>query len=213
MLKVLNLLEILNQTIFYKINYLTNQSILPYILHIISNLFLISNFAIVYIVACCYFYFKIRHSSNAKELFTPIYQELVRIGLCYMIFGFTFAGLKFLTNIPRPFCSLTPDQFITIASIEYERCLSSFPSAHTGLSILTTHFVWRHINNVVKIMFCIISILVAISRITLAMHYPSDIIYSILVTCVIIRIGNGMFYMLKSVIIDPINNLIIRWIL
>ena len=202
----------LNEIIFTKLNYITNNGTLPYILQVISSVFFIANFAVFYILTCLYFYFKAKKVTNIEEYFTPIYNKLVLIGICYAIFGFTFAGLKFSVNMPRPFCSLTPSQFITIANIGFERCLSSFPSAHTGLSILVTYALWQHINNIIRIVFCIIITAVAISRITLAMHYPADIIYSALVTLLVIIIGNIIYKTLKPLIIDPAKKIIIKLI-
>lgn len=200
----------LNEIIFTKLNYITNNGILPYILHAISSVFFIANFAIFYILTCLYFYFKTKKVINTEEYFTPIYNKLVLIGICYAIFGFTFAGLKFSVNMPRPFCSLAPSQFMTIANIELERCLSSFPSAHTGLSILVTYALWQHIDNMARVIFCLIITAVAISRITLAMHYPADIIYSTLVTLLVIVTGNIIFKILKPLVIAPVKKIIIK---
>lgn len=202
----------LNEIIFTKLNYITNKGTLPHVLHTISSVFFIANFAAFYILTCIYFYFKTRKAENIEEYFTPIYNELVRIGTCYAIFGFTFAYLKFSVNMPRPFCSLAPNQFITIANTELERCLSSFPSAHTGLSILVTYALWPHINKIAKLVCCIIITAVATSRITLAMHYPADIIYSALVTLAVITAGNIIYKMLKPSVVDPIKKIIIRLI-
>lgn len=202
----------LNEIIFTKLNYITNNGALPYILQVISSVLFIANFAVFYTLTCLYFYFKAKKAVNIEDYFTPIYNKLVLIGICYAIFGFTFAGLKFSVNMPRPFCSLASSQFITIANIGFERCLSSFPSAHTGLSILVTYALWQHINNIIRIVFCLIITAVAISRITLAMHYPADIIYSALVTLLVIIIGNIIYKTLKPLIIDPAKKIIIKLI-
>lgn len=202
----------LNEIIFTKLNYITNNGILPYILQAISSVFFIANFAVFYTLTCLYFYFKTKKAINAEEYFTPIYNKLVLIGICYAIFGFTFAALKFSVNMPRPFCSLAQGQFITIANIEFERCLSSFPSAHTGLSILVTYALWQHINNITKIVLCIIIAVVATSRVTLAMHYPADIIYSALVTLLVIITGNIIYKILKPLVITPVKKIIIKLI-
>ena len=202
----------LNEIIFIKLNYLTNKGVLPYILQSISSVFFIANFAACYILTCVYFYFKIRSVQPTEEYFTPIYNELVKIGICYAVFGLTFAALKFSVNMQRPFCSLAQEQFTTISNTELERCLSSFPSAHTGLSILTAYALWPHANKILKFILCIVIISVATSRITLAMHYPSDIMYSVLVTFVAILIGNIIYKKLKSSIADPIKKIILMLI-
>jgi membrane-associated phospholipid phosphatase len=202
----------LNKTLFIQINKITNINDIPYILDAISSLFDIYNFAVVYFFTCIYFYFETKRARDTEAYFTPIYNELVRIGTCYTVFGLTFAGLKFSVNLPRPFCSLDSGQFITIASTEFERCLSSFPSAHTGLSILATYAIWPHVSKKIKFFCCLIITAVATSRISLAMHYPADIIYSVIVTIFIIILGNFIYRTLKPSVIEPIRTFIIRLI-
>jgi membrane-associated phospholipid phosphatase len=201
----------LNEIIFIKVNNLTNTGILPKILNNVSSVFFIANFAFFYVVACLYFYLKTIQAINKEQYFTPIYNNLFRIGICYTFFGLIFAGLKFSINLPRPFCSLGSEQFSTITNTEIERCLSSFPSAHTGLSILVAYALWSHVNNYTKTFFTIIVIVVATSRITLAMHYPSDIIYSIVITFLIIRFSNFIYKIIKPHIADPIKDLIVKY--
>ena len=201
-----------NKCLFVAINHLSNFSALPHILQIISHIFLISNFAVCYILVCLYFYYRTLKEKYKTEYFMPIYYELVRIGICYTLFGLTFAALKFSFNLPRPFCSLLPSEFITIADVTIERCLSSFPSAHTGLSILVSYCLWKYMGNNLKILSCLTIFLVAISRITLAMHYPMDIIYSALITALVILLSNYIYYILKHSLIKVIGKLILTFI-
>ena len=199
-----------NEHLFILINKFTNFGIFPYILQQLSSIFFIGNFVIAYILACIFCYFKIRNSTNRSHEFYQNYQELTRIGTCYALFGFTFAALKFSVNLPRPFCSLADNEFVTIANLSAERCLSSFPSAHTGLALLITYCLWPHMNKFYKLLAGCIVILVALSRITLAMHYPADIIYSAIVTAIVIIAGNGIHSLAKSNIITPIGKFIFK---
>ena len=190
-----------NQLIFKKINFLTNSSILPYILQYISKLFFIGNFVIVYILICLFIYYKIHNISDPLyrlKYFNKYYHEFFRIGICYILFGLSFAFLKYSINLPRPFCSLSTHEFYTIANTETKRCLSSFPSAHTALSFLMSYIIWNYVNIYGKILSIFAVILVALSRITLAMHYPSDILYSILIITIIIIFSNKIYFLLKN---------------
>ncbi|WP_341749269.1 MULTISPECIES: phosphatase PAP2 family protein [unclassified Candidatus Tisiphia] len=198
----------LNQEIFLWINGITNHfSIIAYILQIISYCFNITNFAIAYLIYCIYFYTqlkKIQDFNHRQSKFWAIYNKMVMIGIIYTIFGCIYALLKFSVNLPRPFCSLPINSFVTIANIELERCLSSFPSSHSGLALLVAYCIWSYITIRQKIIAILIVILVAISRITLAMHYPADIIYSFLITIIIIILGRIVFRIFA-------NNLI-KWL-
>ena len=102
--------------------------------------------------------------------------------------------------------------FMTIANTSLERSVSSFPSAHTGLSILVAYSLWPYMNTYLKGISCFVILAVAISRTTLAMHYPADIMYSILVTILIIFAGNFVFIILKNNAIKSIGNRIFRLI-
>jgi membrane-associated phospholipid phosphatase len=113
-------------------------------------------------------------------------------------------------NFPRPFCSLPSNSFTVIANIDLERCESSFPSSHSGLALLVTYFIWSYITIRQKIISCFIVILVAISRITLAMHYPSDIIYSFLITIIIIFIGKIIYKIFANNLLKWFGKIIIR---
>lgn len=201
-----------NQEIFIQINNYTNLSILPHVFQIISTLFKIWNFAICYTLACVYFFFKIKNknlASQDRELyFNNVYNELVRIAIIYVTFGLSYAAMKFSFNMPRPYCSLSPSQFVTILDVTDERCQSSFPSAHTALVILVGYFLWPYTNRVAQAGLVFLAIIVATSRITLAMHYPADIIYSIFIAYLIIWLGNFLYSILKNNLIEHIGSCI-----
>jgi len=200
-----------NKTIFIIINKTLNKiQFLPTALKHLSSLFSIENFAIAYLVICLYSFFRLRKSATKERDFWPIYHELVRVGSCYAFFGLTYAALKFSVNLPRPFCSLNSSDFITIGNIASERCLSSFPSSHVGLSILISYFLWPIASKLSRLGLIIMVFLVSISRISLAMHFPSDIIYSMLVVTIIIIANNFIVSLLKEKVISPIGDQVKR---
>lgn len=197
-----------NKQLFYLINHNTNIGIFPYLLQYISLPFFIANFAFYYLVACAYFYLHLKKIQNdflRQQKFWIIYDQLVSIGIIYALFGFIYAALKFSVNLPRPFCSLPLDSFTTIANIAYERCLSSFPSAHTGLALLMTYFCWQYLNRFWQVIAVIINLLVGLSRISLAMHYPADVIYSLIIAIIVIFLGNIVHKLLKTIIFKKIG--------
>lgn len=203
----------LNQEIFLFLNRITNIGILPYFLQIISFCFNITNFAVIYILYWIYFYIQLKRIKNFNQLqeaFWGKYNKLMEIGIIYTIFGLTFTALKFLVNFPRPFCSLALDSFVTIINLQLERCLSSFPSSHAGLAFLVTYFAWSYLNLLLKIIaICIIG-LVSLARISLAMHYPADIIYGIIITAIVIVIGKRVFKIFAGNIIRSLGEFIIN---
>ena len=198
----------INKEIFIFVNKITNVGIIPTLLKISSQFFFIGNFAAYYLIICLYCYFKLKKRSNPKIEFVPIYNQLVKAGTCYSLFGFAYAALKFGINLPRPFCSLTPSEFTTILDVTKERCLSSFPSAHTGLAILIAYYLWPYLTKYKKAIVLSLIVVVSISRITLAMHYPADIIYSILIAYLIIFFSNKLVDYMQNIIVKPIGKII-----
>ena len=202
------------EVIFYYLNRLTNYSYIPIILKSLSSLFQIENFAIVYFLLCYYQYYQLKQTKSAafEQEFNKRYTELIYIGTCYAFFGFTYAALKFSINLPRPFCSLPEDSFITIASTAHERCLSSFPSSHTGLALMVTFLAWKYLNGFMKIMSIIIALLVALSRISLAMHYPADILYSGFVVILIMYLAGFICQLLQNNVINYFKTQVKRYL-
>lgn len=198
----------INKEIFILVNKITNVGMIPTLLKISSQFFFIGNFAAYYLIICLYCYFKLKKRSNPKIEFVPIYNQLVKAGTCYSLFGFAYAALKFGINLPRPFCSLSPSEFTTILDVTKERCLSSFPSAHTGLAILIAYYLWPYLTKYQKAIVFSLIVVVSISRITLAMHYPADIIYSILIASLIIFFSNKLVDYMQNIIVKPIGKII-----
>ncbi|WPY01066.1 Phosphatase PAP2 family protein [Candidatus Trichorickettsia mobilis] len=200
-----------NQKLFVLINLSTNIGILPYFLQIITWSFFIGNFAVYYIVSAIYFYLKLQKISDITQRnlkFWLIYNELAKIGIIYVVFGLVYSLLKFSFNLPRPFCSSPPINFVTITDISTERCLSSFPSAHTGLALLIAYCIWSYLNVKQKLFAAGIVLMVGLSRITLAMHYPADILYSFLIIIFVIIIGNIIYRLLIQNLLKTIGNII-----
>lgn len=201
----------LNQEIFLFLNKITNIGIITYFLRIISFCFNIANFALIYILYCIYFYIQLKKIKNNDELLNKFwsgYNKLTEIGIIYAIFGLVFTVLKFSVNLPRPYCSLSTGSFITILNTVNERCLSSFPSSHAALSVLVTYFIWNYIKLPIKILMICVIILVSLSRISLAMHYPSDIIYGIIIAFITILIGKLIYRIFKNNIIKKTGSFI-----
>jgi membrane-associated phospholipid phosphatase len=142
-----------------------------------------------------YFIYLVKTFKKNRDIFWGIKKltHMLKIGLTYAIFGIIFAILKFSVNLPRPFCSMSKDNFVTIIDTSLERCLSSFPSSHVGISLLVAYFLWPSLNFAQRIIASMVVILVSISRMTLAMHYPADVLYGLIITVIIIIAGNHLY--------------------
>lgn len=201
-----------NTEIFYFLNHLGNTRILPQILHFLSQLFNIENFVVYYFLLCglsyCYVVRHYQARNDYREEFFRIYNSLVHIGICYAVFGLIYAALKFSINLPRPFCSLPSGTFETVINTASERCMSSFPSSHSGLALMVTVLAWRYLNGFARACAIIVTIMVAFSRIALSMHYPADIVYSYLIVLLVIKLAGIIFKLLEHNIIKYVG----KWI-
>ena len=199
-----------NKELFIYLNNFTNIWLNTRILEFISNIFYVGNFAIIYIVIITLFLIKLNTEKNPYNFFWHNYFILIKSAWLYLLFVICFTTLKYSINMPRPYCSIKQDEFISPIDFMNSRCLSSFPSAHSGLVVLLSYLLWPYTNKLSKIILVIISITVFVSRITLAMHYPMDIIYSCLITISIIKIGNYIFSKLKNNYIEYLGKFIFK---
>lgn len=192
-----------NQKLFLILNYYSNFGIAPVLSRVFAEIFDIFHVGLFILMLSVYFYIKLQFVSDQTirlKQFWSIYYSMAKIWIVYGVFGLVYAVLKFTFNLPRPFCSLSLNNFITIIDTTSIRCLSSFPSAHTGLSLICVYCVWSRLNRLQKIISVFMVTLIALSRITLAMHYPADIIYSIPIAVAVIFLSKAIYGLLYKTI-------------
>ncbi len=189
-----------NKTIFLFLNNFFNENTGPFldVLKIISYCFSIYSFAIIYICVCLFYCYDLIKEKADFNKFQTTTNQLLQIGTCYTLFVLSFALIKFTANMPRPYCSLDPSLFYTILDTTKERCLSSFPSAHTGIAIIAMYYFPTNFKIQYRIFFYMLAFLAILSRITLAMHYPADLIYTLIFTILIIKINQALFNQIKN---------------
>jgi len=199
-----------NSEIFHILNHMGNIGILPETLRCLSFFFNIENFAVYYFILCLVSFCRMRTRSAAEvskpmdnRSFCITYNRLVFVGICYAVFGLSYAALKFSINMPRPFCSAS--DFQTILDVGHERCMSSFPSSHSGLALMVTILAWEYLSKLLRIVAIILVTLIAFSRIALGMHYPADIVYSYLIVLIVLAISYVVFKLFENNIIKYVG--------
>ncbi len=202
----------LNTELFLIINKITNYGYIPYLLKYLSSLFLFPLFVPYFIIICIYCLYQIKASQpeQKEREFHKYCLRLVSPGLCYSLFILTYASLKYYLNMPRPYCSLDQELFISIINFDGERCLSSFPSAHSALALIISFYLWPYLNKFAKLIAIVIIILVGLARVSLAMHYPMDVVYGILIGFITIFITKKIYNISKESIIVPLINLVFK---
>jgi membrane-associated phospholipid phosphatase len=175
-----------NKAIFLCINYITKGYFISYFFLVLSKIFEFYNFIFYYIAIIIYFMCKMVSNLNRIE-FNRWYCNVFRLGFSYVVVFFVYFSIKYTTNMPRPYCSLLDIEYYSVHDFKNERCFSSFPSAHVSLAILLYNFFMLYTRNIIlRCLFLFTVLLVGISRISLAMHFPSDIIYSCCITYIIL---------------------------
>ena len=195
-----------NHAIFYGLNYFGNYGLLPYLLYLITLIFDLPPFIAYYFILCFLAYKHVNNQKNKSACFSGIFYLLIRIGTCFALLHLIYAGLKFSFNLTRPLCELPADSFFTLQAVESVRCNASFPSAHAARALLVCYFLWPYANNFAKQAGLIIMLaMVSLSRISLGMHYPADIAYSLIIMAGIIIANNFICASLKRPAISKLE--------
>lgn len=201
-----------NEEIFFIINNACSYPLLQHFFKYISAMFDIEMISIYYSIILVTLLYRIIKLKNYEQ-YSFCYDLMVKFGICYALFGFVYAALKFGINMPRPFCSLPSRTFTTIMDISKERCQSSFPSSHAGLVFLITLFLWDYLQVTARLIWLMLVGLVATSRIALAMHYPADIFYSLFIAYGVYVFGVTIYDLLAGNIIAWVKGKLGRYLL
>ena len=184
---------------FINNSFATNKIL--YIFKIISSLYKIELFAVYYIAAIfvyLYYFYKV---NNSHQIFVRTFDNFIVIGISYAAIGVIFAILKFNMNYLRPLCA---ENVFTIISKENIRCLSSFPSGHSAIATLVLFSLYPNLNLFNRIIVVAMTAAVYLSRISLAVHYPADVFYSIILASMIILLSKIFVGRIKPILIKPI---------
>ena len=92
---------------------------------------------------------------------------------------------KYLFAFTRPLCELNPNNFILPYPQISKVCAHSFPSAHSAFACLLAISLWSYVSNLPRIFLVLLVLTTGASRVVLAMHYPADVLYGILLAILI----------------------------
>ena len=91
------------------------------------------------------------------------------------------AFLKAYFYMPRPFIYLPAER---VKQLDIETDFSSFPSGHTCFAMLMVVGLWPVLGRVGKIIAVIYLFTIAFSRIALGVHFPADVVISMILSLV-----------------------------
>jgi membrane-associated phospholipid phosphatase len=202
-----------NQLLFEYLNHISNLWLFPYFFGFISKPFKLFAFLLYYALIVLYKFYRLKGANFSYNQYVKTFDELVKIGSIYASIGLLYAACKYGINLPRPYCSL--DTFSSVMDFSGVRCSSSFPSAHTAISLLIAYIFWPYLKTVGKLFSCILVMLVGMSRISLAMHFPADIVYSIIISFIIFYVVAKLLknLSLQSRLVVPIRECLYKMLL
>ena len=163
-----------------------------------------------------YFVYKVNTDPNitSKKIYLiEKYHLMAKIGLQLTSFVILILGCKYAFSMPRPICTYPINELTITINPEAYSCLSSLPSGHTSLAAVITYLIITHSAHPAKYISLLIPIIVGITRITLALHYPADIIFALLSLIPIILIGNLLYILLKNNLILLFQNLSTKYLI
>lgn len=147
----------------------------------------------------------IKNQNGFKSKFRAQFDSLAEIVLNYTIFVIAFTSLKHSVNLPRPICEQPGLLDQPPIDINEVRCLSSFPSAHSGLAVLIfMHLVKNKAPKVINFSMLILTITTCLSRVVLLMHYPSDVVSGCLISVVVFILSNRLYRLTAPSFFRPI---------
>lgn len=110
----------------------------------------------------------------------PILAPMV---ITYLIFVVWVSGLKHAMHMPRPFAILPEGSVNIMDSVRLnEEPFVSFPSGHASFSMMMLVMLWPLLNCYARAAGVAVLLWVGLSRISLGVHFPSDILTSWLVS-------------------------------
>ncbi len=98
---------------------------------------------------------------------------LAVFSVAYVLDGMLIDWLKHALDFPRPLAALAPDTVHVVGAPEYRQ---SFPSGHTMFVMTCAASLWPLLGRVGRGVAAAFVLWVALSRISLGMHFPADVI-------------------------------------
>lgn len=176
----------LNLWLFHAINHLQGERYdhIMALGSMLADKYLFPLYLIILAVLAGFRWRSLTGSPNEKRLYTARCLEVVLVfAVTFAIGGMLVRWIKETLYYPRPYASLAPDAFRALgAPYSPKLAYLSFPSGHTAFAVLVAMSFWPMLNRTGKLLACFYVLWVCWSRIALGMHYPADVLGSIVLT-------------------------------
>lgn len=127
-----------------------------------------------------------KKSKDKTSICINMIQAFIVMFISLFIAGILVKVLKSYSEMPRPYCSLDASLIRDFVVHKTAKCFRSFPSGHTAYTAAIVFSLWPIMSSLTKYIASIVLVLVCISRLSMAMHYPADVIGSLILTTIIV---------------------------
>jgi membrane-associated phospholipid phosphatase len=172
-----------NAKIFYAINGIQSEPIQKFMLmgsSLGSNKMFFIYFATLLFIAVLFSLRKKNNGRHSKKTYRNLWMKvLTTLGLSYAFSYFWVRYLKEHCHFPRPFIALPEGTVNILQSVRTganEDVMRSFPSGHASFSMIMVAGIWPLLNLPGKMLAVFYLIWVGLSRISLGVHFPVDVL-------------------------------------
>ena len=178
-----------NKALSVKIHHLTNNetfySIMKFASAYAGN-YLMSPVTIPLAAIFIYLVFKLKKNDQTVQYCVNSLKCFVAMFISFIVMAIIVKLLKSYFAMPRPYCSIEPELIKDMLVHKSAKCFRSFPSGHTSYSTILIASLWPIMNKWFKGFGAAFVAIVATSRIAMAMHYPVDVVCSIIASLVVV---------------------------
>ena len=105
--------------------------------------------------------------------------------VAYWLNGLLLGYLKPLLDLPRPPLALLPETLHIIGMPEYHH---SLPSGHSSFAMMVVASLWPILKQRFRVVGVIFVVWVGVSRISLGMHFPADVLAGYLLSLIVVTL-------------------------
>ena len=118
-------------------------------------------------------------------------------GIAYWLNGLLLGYLKPLLDFPRPQLALSLDAAHVIGAPEYHH---SLPSGHSAFAMMVVASIWPVLNRWWRVAGACFVLWVGISRISLGLHFPADVMAGFLLSLAVVLLVKLFLHKLMGLI-------------
>ncbi|MEQ9115919.1 MAG: phosphatase PAP2 family protein [Rickettsiales bacterium] len=168
-------------------HHLTDQPIFFYLMKLSSAYignYLWAPVTLPILMALSLYALRKQNKNSKSDLCIKMLKSFIIMISSLLIMGILVKLLKSYFEMPRPYCSVDGNSIREFVVHKTAKCFRSFPSGHTAYTAVIVASIWPILGKSLKCGSVIILSMVCVSRLAMAMHYPTDVIASLILSLI-----------------------------